>query len=47
VVTSVKNRWSLERQVRRGAGLLVLAGAVLAFAVDVNWLFFPRLSGSA
>ncbi len=47
VVTSVKNRWSLERQVRLGAGLLVLAGAVLAFAVDVNWLFFPRLSGSA
>jgi Protein of unknown function (DUF2892) len=30
VVTSSKTRWSLERQVRLGAGLLVLAGTVLA-----------------
>ncbi len=29
VVTSAKTRWSLERQVRLGAGLLVLAGTVL------------------
>ena len=39
VVTSVKTRWSLERQVRLGAGLLVLAGSLLAFTVHVNWLF--------
>lgn len=45
VVTSVKNRWSLERQVRLGAGLLVLAGAVLAFTVDVNWLFLSAFVG--
>jgi rhodanese-related sulfurtransferase len=30
VVTSAKTRWSLERQVRLGAGLLVLAGTGLA-----------------
>jgi rhodanese-related sulfurtransferase len=29
VVTTAKTRWSLERQVRLGAGLLVLAGTVL------------------
>jgi rhodanese-related sulfurtransferase len=45
VVTSVKNRWSLERQVRLGAGLLVLVGASLAFTVDVNWLFLSAFAG--
>jgi rhodanese-related sulfurtransferase len=45
VVTSVKNRWSLERQVRLGAGLLVLVGAVLAFTIDVNWLFLSAFVG--
>jgi hypothetical protein len=29
VVESVKTRWSLERQVRLGAGLMVLTGTVL------------------
>jgi hypothetical protein len=29
VVTSAKTRWSLERQVRLAAGLLVLSGSVL------------------
>lgn len=45
VVASVKTRWSLERQVRLGAGLLVLAGAVLAFTVNVNWLFLSAFVG--
>jgi rhodanese-related sulfurtransferase len=45
VVTSVKTRWSLERQVRLGAGLLVLAGAALAFTVDANWLFLSAFVG--
>jgi rhodanese-related sulfurtransferase len=45
VVTSVKNRWSLERQVRLGAGLLVLVGALLAFTVDLNWLFLSAFVG--
>ena len=45
VVSSVQTRWSLERQVRLGAGLLVLVGAVLAFTVDANWLFLSAFVG--
>jgi rhodanese-related sulfurtransferase len=45
VVASVKTRWSLERQVRLGAGLLVLAGTVLAFTVHMNWLFLSAFIG--
>ena len=33
------------RQVRLGAGLLVLTGAALAFTVDVNWLFLSAFVG--
>lgn len=36
VVTSAKTRWSLERQVRLGAGLIVLAGTILA-AAGIHW----------
>jgi len=36
VVTSARTRWSLERQVRLGAGLLVLAGTTLA-VTGVSW----------
>jgi len=32
VVSSIKTRWSLERQVRLGAGLMVLAGTALEIA---------------
>ena len=45
VVASVKTRWSLERQVRLGAGLLVLTGVVLALAVNVNWLYLSAFVG--
>jgi len=45
VVSSVKTRWSLERQVRLGAGLLVLTGAGLALTVNVNWLFLSAFAG--
>lgn len=45
VVASVKTRWSLERQVRLGAGLLVLSGAVLALTVNLNWLFLSAFVG--
>lgn len=41
----VKTRWSLERQVRLGAGLLVLTGAGLALTVNVNWLFLSAFAG--
>ena len=45
IVTSVKTRWSLERQVRLGAGVLVLTGSVLALAVNPNWLFLSAFIG--
>ena len=45
VVTSVRTRWSLERQVRLGAGLLVLAGAILALTVNPYWLFLCGFVG--
>jgi len=45
VVASVKTRWSLERQVRLGAGLLVLSGAVLALTVNLNWIFLSAFVG--
>lgn len=45
VVASVKTRWSLERQVRLGAGLLVLTGAILAMTVNPRWLFLCGFVG--
>lgn len=45
VVTSTNTRWSLERQVRLGAGLLVLAGAVLAAAVNTYWILLSAFVG--
>lgn len=45
VVTSSKTRWSLERQVRLGAGLLVLIGATLALAINPRWLFLSAFIG--
>jgi rhodanese-related sulfurtransferase len=45
VVSGTKTRWSLERQVRLGAGLLVLSGACLALAVDPRWLFLSAFVG--
>jgi rhodanese-related sulfurtransferase len=45
VVTTVKTRWSLERQVRLGAGLLVLVGAMLALTVSARWLFLSAFIG--
>lgn len=45
IVTNVKTRWSLERQVRLGAGLLVLTGTILALTVNSNWLFLCGFIG--
>ena len=45
VVSSVKTRWSLERQVRLGAGLLALAGAILALTVNPLWVFLCGFIG--
>jgi rhodanese-related sulfurtransferase len=45
VVTSVKTRWSLERQVRLGAGSLVLTGAILALTASPLWVFLCGFVG--
>lgn len=45
VVASVKTRWSLERQVRLGAGLLALTGASLALTVNPLWTFLCGFVG--
>lgn len=45
VVANTKTRWSLERQVRFGAGIMVLAGATLAFGLNVHWLFLCAFVG--
>ena len=45
VVASVKTRWSLERQVRLGAGLLALAGVILAVTVNPRGVYLCGLAG--
>jgi len=45
VVASVRTRWSLERQVRLGAGLLVLAGVILALTANPLWVFLCGFVG--
>ena len=45
LVSSVTARWSLERQVRLIAGLLVLSGSVLAALVSPYWLIVPAFIG--
>ena len=45
VVTSLTTRWSLERQVRLAAGLIVLTGVVLGLAVDVWWFGLSAFVG--
>lgn len=44
-VSNVKVRWSLERQVRLGAGLLVLTGVVLALTLNPRWLYLSGFIG--
>lgn len=45
VVANSKTRWSLERQVRFGAGVMVLTGATLAFTLNPHWLFLCAFIG--
>jgi rhodanese-related sulfurtransferase len=45
IVISNRVRWSLERQVRLGAGLLVLQGILLAVAVDRLWIGLSAFVG--
>ena len=39
LVASVKSRWSLERQVRFGAGVLVVSGVMLSLLVNSHWIY--------
>jgi rhodanese-related sulfurtransferase len=45
VVASTRTRWSLERQVRLGAGLLVLFGVVLSLFRDRAWIALSAFVG--
>lgn len=45
LVACVKTRWSLERQVRLAAGLIVLAGFLLAIAFNQKWIFLSAAVG--
>jgi rhodanese-related sulfurtransferase len=46
LVASSSSRWSLERQVRLIAGLLVLLGSALAAFVGPGWIFLPAFVGA-
>ena len=39
-------RWTLERQVRLGAGLIVLVASVLAATVNPKWVFMAMFIGA-
>ncbi len=45
VVVSKKTRWSLERQVRLAAGVLVLAGTIAAAVTSRGWLLATGFVG--
>ena len=46
LVACVPCRWTLERQVRLIAGLLVLAGALLAILVSAKWIYLAMMVGA-
>ena len=46
VVTCAPCRWTLERQVRLGAGLIVLVASVLAATVNPRWVFLAMFIGA-
>jgi rhodanese-related sulfurtransferase len=45
LVSSVKTRWALERQVRLIAGLLVATGSLLALLVNPRWAYLAGFVG--
>jgi rhodanese-related sulfurtransferase len=45
VVTSSRVRWSLERQVRLGAGLLVVSGVLMSLLVNSLWIGLSAFVG--
>ena len=46
VVRTTETRWSIERQVRLGAGMLGLSGALLAAWVDPKWVWLAAFIGA-
>jgi rhodanese-related sulfurtransferase len=46
IVTTVRSRWSLERQVRLAAGLLVCAAVASAILADFRWIYRFLSDGS-
>jgi len=46
LVASTRSRWSLERQVRLGAGLLVLTGVVLGLLLHRDWFYLAGFVGA-
>lgn len=46
VVASSCTRWSLERQVRLIAGLMILAGTILAVTVSPVWVYLAMFVGA-
>lgn len=46
LVASVKSRFSLERQVRLIAGLLVLVAVFLSVTIQHNWIYLAALVGA-
>lgn len=46
LVSSTRSRWALERQVRLGAGLLVLTGVALGFLVHPFWFGLAGFIGA-
>lgn len=45
-VSSVTNKWSIERQVRLAAGLLVLAGTLLSIFAGSGWVYLAMFVGA-
>jgi hypothetical protein len=41
VTNALRTSWSLERQVRLGAGVLILIGIVLTLLVGKAWILMP------
>jgi rhodanese-related sulfurtransferase len=44
-VANIRTRWSLERQTRLGAGLLVLTGVILALTTSPLWIYLAGFVG--
>lgn len=46
VVSSTRTRWSLDRQVRLGAGMLVLIGVILSVTVQPGFIWLAGFVGA-